>query len=123
MMLYKNGLSISKWDVKEENSKKYLHIELEGIQTEYQNSSIIDGTNVIIQTTLKPYETTPIKESTFKLRYENSNKNIDYVQEEKECKEYDIQFMSRYGLLTLNGIENLSRESFNHRKRKRTCNR
>lgn len=111
MMLYKNGLSISKWDVKEENSKKYLHIELEGIQTEYQNSSIIDGTNVIIQTTLKPYETTPIKESTFKLRYENSNKNIDYVQEEKECKEYDIQFMSRYGLLTLNGIENLSIEN------------
>lgn len=111
MLLYKNGLSLSRWNIKEdENEIKYLCIELEGMQNQYQNSEIIDGTNIIIETTIKPYDITPIMSTNLKLRYENSGRNVIYKQEEKDCEEIEIDFMSKYGLMLLSGIENESIE-------------
>lgn len=110
LVLYKNGLSISKWEVIERENTKHIYLELDGEQTEYLNSEIIDGTTIIVETTLKTSETTPIKESNVKLRYENSDRKIDYKEEEKDSKDYELNFMSKYGLLLLNGIENESKE-------------
>lgn len=69
--LYKNGLSISDYQVVEEHGVKKIRVNLTGTQTDYNFSDITNGTNIILDTNIILEEMTPQKHDNIKLYFNN----------------------------------------------------
>lgn len=70
-LTYAEGLEIAKSEVYTENGIVKLRIELNGNQQEFSASTLTDGTNIIVTTSIKLDEETPAKKEEIKLYYYN----------------------------------------------------
>ena len=119
--LYQNGLSIRDYQVINENGVNKIKIDFEGTQTEFNTSSITNGTNIIVNANLVVDEITPRKLDEIKLFYCNeavtnyqtqTNWNISKEIPEgilKDTNGYDsavFEYQAPTGLITINSITN-----------------
>ena len=94
-LLYDNGLKIKNAKVIDKDNSKVIKIELEGIQTEYLLNSIVEGPNIIIPASIILKKEIDEKQSNVSLIYYNDNvTSIDYINEDKQSKEYNINIKS-----------------------------
>lgn len=94
-LLYDSGLKIKNAKVIDKDNSKVIKIELEGIQTEYLLNSIVEGPNIIIPASIILKKEIDEKYSNVSLVYYNDNvTSIDYINEDKQSKEYNINIKS-----------------------------
>lgn len=120
-VLYENGLKIGRIDTYTENDIVRIRVELEGIQKTFSESSITNGTNIIINANIKVDEYTPKKEDQIKLYYCNEGVSTYQSQTKwsisknipnnilKTTNGFDvaiIKYQAPNGLIAINGIVN-----------------
>lgn len=120
-VLYENGLKIGRIDTYTENDIVRIRVELEGIQKTFSESSITNGTNIIINANIKVDEYTPKKEDQIKLYYCNEGVSTYQAQTKwsisknipnnilKTTNGFDvaiIKYQAPNGLIAINGIVN-----------------
>ena len=112
-LMYKNGLSISNWEILEtETNSKVIRIRLDGIQNEYKSDGTIGGTTVIINADLGLNRITANGKGTIKVRYTNdAGTNISYLKEGKDSDNYEVNYVSKSGILKEVRIENFDDEN------------
>ena len=109
-LLYKNGLSLSNWEViTNEAGKKVIKVCLEGNQTEYTPGSMQEGTTLVIYTKIDVDKLTSNTQEKIKMRYTNKNSSkLHYEVEGKEAEEVDIEFVSKEGIIKSNSLLNFN---------------
>lgn len=120
-VLYENGLKISKIDTYKENDITRIRVELEGVQKTFSESSITNGTNIIVNANIEVDEYTPKKEDQIKLYYCNEGVSTYQAQTKwsisktipnnilKTTNGFDvaiIKYQAPNGLVAINGIVN-----------------
>ncbi len=120
-VLYENGLRVKTVDTYKENDITKIKVELEGIQKTFSESSITNGTNIIINANIKVDEYTPKKEDQIKLYYFNEGVSTYESQTKwsiskpipsgvlKTTNGFDvsiIKYQAPDGLIAINGITN-----------------
>jgi len=120
-LLYAGGLSIGKVETYKEYDIVKLRIELEGTQTEFSDSEITRGTNIIANVKMRLSEYTPRKQDQIKLYYYNEGATNYEAQTKwtinkpvptgiiKQTNGVDITLVSYNapaGLVAINGIRN-----------------
>ncbi len=120
-VLYENGLKISKIDTYKENDIPKIRVELEGTQKTFSESSITNGTNIIVNANIEVDEYTPKKEDQIKLYYCNEGVSTYQAQTKwsiskvvpndilKTTNGFDvaiIKYQAPNGLIAINGIVN-----------------
>lgn len=109
-LLYKNDLSISNWEVVENDAgKKVIKVSLSGSQTEYTPGSMQEGTTLVIYTKINVNKLTSNTDEKIKMTYTNKNSSkLYYEVAGKEAEEVDIRFVSREGILKSNSLLNFN---------------
>lgn len=112
-LLYKNGLSLDKYDLVEENGKQVLNISLLGNQTEYTSGLLNRGTSINIDLKIKLDRLTTNKSSLIKMTYTNEIGNtISYEKAGNTAEEVEVNYVTKIGLLkTLSVINNTTGET------------
>ncbi|MBR3512452.1 MAG: hypothetical protein IKN74_05830 [Clostridia bacterium] len=112
-LLYKNGLSLDKYDLVEENGKQVLNISLLGTQTEYTSGLLNRGTLLNIDLKIKLDRLTTNKSSLIKMTYTNEiGSTISYEKAGNTCEELEVNYQTKMGLLkTLSVANNLTGET------------
>lgn len=120
-VLYENGLRVDKVDTYKENDIVKIRVELEGMQKTFSESTITNGTNIIINANIKVDEYTPKKEDQIKLYYCNEGVSTYESQTKwsiskqipsgilKTTNGFDvaiIKYQAPSGLIAINGIVN-----------------
>ena len=107
-LLYKNGLSIENWEVIEtEIGTKLIRVVLSGIQDEYKSDGTTEDTTVVINAEITVDRMTANGTGMIKLRYSNEvGTHISYEVLGKTAEEYEINYVSRSGLLKVQTLEN-----------------
>ena len=120
-VLYENGLKISRIDTYTENDITRIRVELEGVQKTFSESTITNGTNIIVNANIKVDEYTPKKEDQIKLYYCNEGVSTYQAQTKwsisktipnniiKTTNGFDvaiIKYQAPNGLIAINGIVN-----------------
>ena len=118
--LYKNGLSISDYQVVEEAGIKKIRVNLTGAQTDYNFSDITNGTNIILDTNIILEEMTPQKHDNIKLYYSNeaaTNYSSEVAWSIAKSQEGSVlptngyeaitfSYQTPMGFVTINGMQN-----------------
>lgn len=109
-LLYKNGLSLSNWEViTNEAGKKVIKVGLSGNQTEYTPGSMQEGTTLVIYTKINVNKLTSNTEEKIKMTYTNKNSSKLYYEiNGKEAEEVEIRFVSKEGILKSNCLLNFN---------------
>ena len=112
-LLYKNGLSLDKYDLVEENGKQVLNISLLGNQTEYTSGLLNRGTSLNIDLKIKLDRLTTNKSSLIKMTYTNEiGSTISYEKAGNTCEELEVNYQTKMGLLkTLSVVNNTTGET------------
>lgn len=120
-VLYENGLKISEFTTYKKNDIIVLRVELEGVQKTFCESSMTNGTNILINVNIKVDEYTPKKEDIIKLYYCNEGVSNYESQTKwsisknipngilKTTNGFDgavIKYQAPNGLVAINGIVN-----------------
>ena len=107
-LLYKNGLSVEKFEVVDgEFGKKLIKVKLVGTQIEYTPGLLNNGTTINLLTKIKLNRLTTNKESNIKFKYTNEiDSKLAYENEGKECVDIPVKFVSKFGLLRVLSLEN-----------------
>ena len=107
-LLYKNGLSVEKFEVIDgEFGKKLIKVKLVGTQIEYTPGLLNNGTTINLLTKIKLNRLTTNKESNIKFKYTNEiNSKLAYENEGKEHVDIPVKFVSKFGLLRVLSLEN-----------------
>lgn len=120
-LLYENGLKVSDFETYTENDIVKMRIELEGAQKTFSDSSITNGTNIIVNADITLDDYTPSKEDQIKLYY--CNEGVSNYQSQtkwtlrkavpegilKATNGFDvalINYQAPNGLVAINGIVN-----------------
>lgn len=120
-LLYENGLKVSDFETYTENDIVKMRIELDGVQKTFSDSSITNGTNIIVNADIKLDDYTPSKEDQIKLYY--CNEGVSNYQSQtkwtlrkalpdgilKATNGFDvalINYQAPNGLVAINGIVN-----------------
>ena len=119
--LYKNGLSITDYQVLNENGNTKIRINLDGIQKGYNFSNLTNGTNIILDTNIVLDTITPKKHDNIKLYFYNeiatSYKSevmwsmskempVGIVNQSNGYSSITFDYQTLNGFVTLNEIEN-----------------
>lgn len=120
-VLYENGLRVKSIDTYTEHDITKIRAELEGVQKTFNESSITNGTNIIINANIEVDEYTPKKEDQIKLYYCNEGASTYQSQTKwsiskqipndilKTTNGFDvaiIKYQAPNGLIAINGIVN-----------------
>lgn len=120
-LLYENGLQVSDFNTYTENDIVKMRIELSGIQKTFSESSITNGTNIIVNVNIEVDDYTPSKEDQIKLYYYNEGVSNYQSQTKwtinkqipngilKTTNGFDvalIKYQAPKGLIAINGIVN-----------------
>ena len=120
-LLYENGLKVNDFETYTENDIVKMRIELEGVQKTFSDSSITNGTNIIVNANIVLDDYTPSKEDQIKLYYFNEGVSNYQSQTKwtlrkaipegilKETNGFDvalINYQAPNGLVAINGIVN-----------------
>lgn len=120
-VLYENGLKIGTIDTYTENDIVKIKVELEGTQKTFSESTLTNGTNIIITADIEVDEYTPKKEDQIKLYY--CNEGVSTYQSQtvwsiskqipndilKTTNGFDVaivKYQAPSGLIAINGIVN-----------------
>ena len=94
-LLYENGLNVKNVSVVERDNFKVIRLELDGKQNEYYMNPMVEGSNIIIPASIIIKKDAIEKQSSVSLTYSNDNlSSIDYINEGKKSKEYNINIES-----------------------------
>ena len=120
-LLYENGLKVSDFETYKESDIVKMRVELEGKQKTFSESTITNGTNILINVKIKVDEYTPSKEDQIKLYYCNEGVSNYESQTKwtigkkvpngilKTTNGFDValfKYQAPSGLVAINGIKN-----------------
>lgn len=120
-LLYENGLQVSDFKTYTENDIVKMRIELAGTQTRFSESTITNGTNILVNVNIVIDDYTPSREDQIKLYYYNEgvsnyqsqtkwtiNKNIPngILNTTNGFDVALIKYQAPKGLVAINGIVN-----------------
>ena len=107
-LLHKNGLSMESWNVETNDSgNKVIKIKLSGIQNEYLPDSSIEGTTVMVNTTINLDKLTGNGKNNIKVTYSNEiGTNTTYQNLGEDGDLYPIEYVAKNGLVKLTKVEN-----------------
>lgn len=120
-LFHEDGLRVSDFKTFTQNGEIRLKLELAGTQTSFCESSLTNGTNIIINANIKVDEATPRKQDEIRLFYFNeaatnyqaeTEWNIDkaipanIVSPTNGCDAVVIEYQAPVGLIAINSIEN-----------------
>ena len=107
-LLHKNGLSMESWNVETNDSgNKVIKIKLSGIQNEYLPDSSIEGTTVMVNTTINLDKLTGNGKNNIKVTYSNEiGTNTAYQNNGEDGDLYPIEYVAKTGLVRLTKVEN-----------------
>lgn len=88
-------LTVKKQEVIDSEQGKVIRVELDGCQNKYMLNSIIAGSDVVIPAVVIVKKDIPSVDSSIEITYTNeTSTSIDYENEERECKNIDINIYS-----------------------------
>lgn len=94
-LLYDSNLSIKNYEVQDKNGIKVIRIQLDGTQTDYNNSVISEGANIIIPATIIVNKDIYSTQSSIKMKYSNETGiATSYAKQGKDCEELQINIDS-----------------------------
>lgn len=94
-LLYENGLNVKNVSVVERDNFKVIRLELDGKQNEYYMNPMVEGSNIIIPASIIIKKDAIESQANVSLTYSNDNSSsIDYINEGKTSKEYNINIES-----------------------------
>lgn len=94
-MLYSDKLSIKNSEVIDKDNCKVIKIEVEGNQNEYNSNPMVDGPEIIIETSIIVKKDIDSGEENIELSYSNKNGNInDYKKQGQNSKNIGIKIES-----------------------------
>lgn len=120
-LLYENGLRVSDFETYVESDIVKMRVELTGVQTTFSESSITNGTNILINVKIRVDEYTPSKEDQIKLYYCNEGVTNYESQTKwtiskqipngilKTTNGFDVavfKYQAPNGMVAINGIRN-----------------
>ena len=120
-LLYENGLQVSDFNTYTESDIVKMRIELVGTQKTFSESSITNGTNIVVNVNIEVDDYTPSKEDQIKLYYYNEGVSNYQSQTKwtinkqipngilKTTNGFDvalIKYQAPKGLIAINGIVN-----------------
>lgn len=120
-LLYENGLRVSDFETYVESDIVKMRVELTGVQTTFSESSITNGTNILINVKIRVDEYTPSKEDQIKLYYCNEGVSNYESQTKwtiskqipngilKTTNGFDVavfKYQAPNGMVAINGIRN-----------------
>ena len=97
LMYNDKTFEIEKCEVENNGENKVLKLKLKGEQKTYEQSSLVNGTNVVIPLTIHLNKSMTVnKTDTLKLTYTNENiNNTVYKQDNKECEELEVSLINQ----------------------------
>ena len=100
-LLYKNGLSVNSWEVKDNLfGKKVLELNLEGAQLEYMPGAVQQGTTLVVYTDVDVNRLTTDTSEAIKMTYSNKDTvRKSYILEGKDSEDVELNFVGRQELL------------------------
>lgn len=94
-LLYDSNLNINKYEVQDRNGIKVIRIEIDGTQSNYSNSVISEGANIIIPATIIVNKDIYSTQSSIKMKYSNETGiATSYAKQGKDCEELQINIDS-----------------------------
>ena len=94
-LLYDSNLNINKYEVQDRNGIKVIRIEIDGTQSNYSNSVISEGANIIIPATIIVNKDIYSTQSSIKMRYSNETGIVtSYANQGKDCEELQVDIDS-----------------------------
>lgn len=94
-LLYDGNLNIKKYEVQDRNGIKVIRIEIDGTQSNYSNSVISEGANIIIPATIIVNKDIYSTQSSIKIRYSNETGIVtSYANQGKDCEELQVDIDS-----------------------------